>query len=177
MKTKILKSGLIVLFLSFSLSSFPQCNILNKVSPDGSMQYYMEPVNFYWTKSKSLKGCIVTDKENYFLELHPVPFPGKSESKKLKEDLLLELADGSACKLMHYDTRFVMKDDTLMEMLFLIEKGDIDKLLNSEVSKAKIDMKGDEGIRTYAFKLHKLALKEQLSCFLNEDKEEKDKKK
>ena len=46
------------------------------------MQYYMEPVNFYWTNAKSLKGCIVTDKENYFLELHPVPFPEKPEGKK-----------------------------------------------------------------------------------------------
>jgi hypothetical protein len=35
-------------------------------------------------------------------------------------------------------------------------------------------MKGDEGVRTYVFKLHKDALKEQLNCFL---KEEEDKKK
>jgi hypothetical protein len=175
MKSSILKSGLILLFLFFSLYSFPQCKILNRVSPDGSMQYYMEPVNFYWTKAKSLKGCIVTDKENYFLELHPVPFPEKSESKKLKEDLLLELADGKSCKLSHYDTRFT-ENDTVMEMLFLIEKGDIDKLFNSEVNQAILDMKGEEGVRTYAFKLHKQALKEQLSCFLDEGKN-KDKKK
>jgi hypothetical protein len=63
-----------------------------------------------------------------------------------------------------------------MEMLFLIDKGDIDKLLNSEVNQAILDMKGEEGVRTYAFKLHKHALKEQLSCFLDE-KKNKDKKK
>ena len=73
--------------ISLSISAFSQCEILNRVSPDGSMQYYMEPVNFYWTSAKSLKGNIVTDKENYFLELRPVPFPEKPAGKKLKKDL------------------------------------------------------------------------------------------
>ena len=41
-----------------------------------------------WIKAaKSLKGGIVTDKENYFLELHPVPFPEKPKGNKLKKDL------------------------------------------------------------------------------------------
>ncbi len=67
--TANIKKGLSALvFFSVSVSVFPQCEILNRVSPDGSMQYYMEPVNFYWTSAKSLKGSIVTDKENYFLE-------------------------------------------------------------------------------------------------------------
>jgi hypothetical protein len=164
--------GLFCIFGSESL--FAQCEILNRVAPDGSMQYYMEPVNFYWTNAKSLKGCIVTDKENYFLELHPIPFPDKQQGKKLKKDLSLKLADGIIYELKHYDTRYV-QDDTVMEMLYLIEKDEIDSMLKYEVFEARIDMMGDEGVRTYVFKLHKSALKEQLECFLKED--EKDKKK
>lgn len=174
MKTKIIKSALVAIFLSFSLYAFPQCNILNKVSPDGSMQYYMEPVNFYTTKTKSLTGCVVTDMENYFLEMFPVPFPDKSEGKKIKTDLVLKLSDGTVFNLKHYDTRY-LKNDSVMALLYLIGKDDIEKLTQFEVSEAKFDLKGDEGIRTYVFKLHKQALKEQLNCFLNEDEEDKKK--
>jgi hypothetical protein len=174
MKAKITKSILALAFVSLTVSSFSQCKILNRVSPDGSMQYYMEPVNFYWTSAKSLMGCIVTDKESFFLELLPIPFPEKPEGKKLKEDLILKLSDGSSYELKHYDTRYIEKD-TVMEMLFLIDKNDIEKLMNFEVNKAEIDMMGSEGIRTYEFKLHKSALMEQLSCFLKEKEDSKEK--
>jgi len=172
MRTNIKENFLGLVFLSLSVASFPQCEVLNRVSPDGSMQYYMEPVNFYWTQAKSLKGCIVTDRENYFLELHPVPFPEKPAGNKLKKGLVLKLSNDSVINLKHYDTRYVEKD-TVMEMLYLIDKEDMDQLLNSEVTEAKIDMMGDEGIRSYIFKLHKSALKEQLTCFLKEAEDRK----
>ena len=159
--------------LTIPTLSFSQCEIKNRISPDGSMTYYMEPVNFYWTTSKSLSGSIATDKENYFLELFPLPFPEKPAGNKLKDELELKLSNGVTYKLEHYDTRYIQKD-TVMKLLFLIGKDDLDPLLNFEATEARINMMGDEGIRTYVFKLHKSALKEQLDCFL---KEEKDKKK
>jgi hypothetical protein len=161
-------------FFTASLAVFPQCPILNRVSPDGSMQYFMEPVNFYWTAAKSLKGCIVTDKENYFLELLPVPFPEKPEGNKLKKELILKLSNGNTYEFEHYDTRYVEKD-TVMEILFLIDNENMDYLLKYEVVEAKIDMMGSEGIRTYVFKLHKSALQEQLGCFLREEEDRKKK--
>jgi hypothetical protein len=159
---------------SLSNSSFSQCEVLNRVAADGSMQYFMEPVNFYWTNTKSLTGCIVTDKESYFLELRPLPFPEKPDGKKLKKNLMIKLSDEQTYELKHYDTRYD-ENDTVMEMLYLIDKEDIDRLLNFEVLEANIDMLGNEGIRTYVFKLHKSALKEQLACFLNEDEKRKKK--
>jgi len=172
----ILKISVLALgFLSLSIASFPQCEILNRVAPDGSMQYFMEPVNFYWTNSKALSGCIVTDKESYFLELRPVPFPEKPDGKKLKKNLIITLSDGKTYELEHFDTRYV-EEDTVMEMLYLISKDDIDNLQKSEVTETKIDMMGDEGLRTYVFKLHKSALKEQLACFLKDDEKKKKKK-
>jgi hypothetical protein len=174
MENKIAKISLQIWFLFLSVNSFSQCDILNRVSPDGSMWYYMEPVNFYWTKTKSLKGCIVTDRENYFLELQPVPFPQKNEGKKIRNNLALELADRSISELKHYDTRYIM-NDSIMAMLFLIDKKDISRLLKNEVISAKIDLEGDEGIRKYEFKLHKSALKEQLACFLEDEKNGKKK--
>jgi hypothetical protein len=176
MKALIKISILCFVFLYASVNLRAQCEILNRVSPDGSMQYYMQPVNFYWTKAKSLTGCIVTDKENYFLELHPVPVPDKQSGKKLKKDLVLKLSDGIVYELKHYDTRYV-QDDTVMEMLYLIEKDEIDSLLKYEVTEARIDMMGEEGVRTYVFKLHKSALKEQLDCFLKDDEKDKKSKK
>ena len=62
-----------------------------------------------------------------------------------------------------------------MEMLYLINKKDIDNLMNFEVTEADIDMMGNEGIRSYVFKLHKTALKEQLACFFNDEKARKKK--
>jgi len=174
MIAKIKKSLLALAFFSVSVSVFPQCEILNRVSPDGSMQYYMEPVNFYWTSTKSLTGCIVTDRESYFLELRPLPFPEKPDGKKLKKNLMITLSDGKTYELEHFDTRYV-EDDTVMEMLYLINKKDIDNLMNFEVTETDIDMMGNEGIRSYVFKLHKTALKEQLACFFNDEKARKKK--
>lgn len=172
MKAIILKYMFTAGFLTATIATFSQCETLNRVSPDGSMQYFMEPVNFYWTSAKSLRGCIVTDRESYFLELRPVPFPGKPEGNKLKKELILKLSDGNTYALKHFDTRYV-ENDTVMEMLYLIGKEDIDHLLNFEVTEATIDMMGEEGIRTYVFKLHKSALKEQLACFLKETEKKK----
>ncbi len=159
-----MKNLLLALFLSVSFAAFSQCEILNRVSPDGSMQYYIKPVNFYWTSSSSLKGGIVTDKENYFLELEPIPFPAKPAGNKLNKGLEIKLSDGKTYQLDHYDTRYV-QHDTVMKMLYLISKKDMTILQNNEVTEARINM-GAEGIRTYVFKLHKGALKLQLDCFL-----------
>lgn len=174
MKKFIEKIILVFVFLSASIFTFAQCEILNRVSPDGTMQYYMEPVNFYQTDSKSLKGCIVTDRESYYLKLYPVPFPEKPAGNKLKEDLELKLANGSTYKLKHWDTRYV-QNDTVMTMLFYIEKSELDPIMKFEVVEVKIDMKGPEGIRTYQFKLHKSALREQLTCFLKDEADRKKK--
>ena len=172
MKTIITKSLILIGFLSVSLGSFSQCEIKIRLSPDGSMLYYIEPVNFYWTEAKDLKGGIVTDKENYFLGLQPKPYPEKSIGKKLKSDLVLKLSDEKEYQFEHYDTRY-LEGDSIMEMLFFIEKDDMEPLKNFEVIQAKIDMMGEEGVRTYTFKLHKAALKEQLECLLKEEEHKK----
>ena len=174
MKTFHKRTSLLFALMTLSIISFSQCEILNRVSPDESMIYYIKPVNFYWTKTKSLSGSVVTDKESYFLGMYPFPFPEESAGRKLNDELELKMSDGNTYKLKHFDTRYIKKD-TVMEMLFLIGKKDLDKLLNFEVTEAKINMMGEEGFRTYVFKLHKSALKEQLECFLKEEKKKKKK--
>ena len=174
MNILIRKTLFLLGFLTISQYSFPQCEIKNRIYPDGSMIYYIEPVNFYQTKAKSLQGGISTDKENYYLELLPVPFPPKPDGHKLKDDLDVKLSDGKSYTLKHFDTRYIRKD-TVMKMVFLIDKEVLDQFLNFEVIEVKINMMGEEGIRNYVFKLHKEALKEQLACFL-EDKEKKKEK-
>jgi hypothetical protein len=174
MNYRLKYTALLLGLLTVSTHLYSQCEILNRVSADGSMMYYVEPVNFYWTKTKSLTGGIVTDKENYFLELLPIPFPEEPIGNKLKEELELKLSDGNTYRLEHFDTRYIHKD-TVMTILYLIDKKDLDPMTNFEVIEAKINMLGEEGVRSYMFKLHKAALKEQLNCFINDEKEKKNK--
>ena len=174
MKKIIIKGLVLIGFLSFSPAVFPQCEIKNRIYPDGSMLYYIDPVNFYWTESKELKGGVVTDKDNFFLALEPLPFAGKDEGRKYKDDLEMKLANDSVYYLEHFDTRY-MDHDTVMQLLYLIDKENIEAFLNFEAISVKINMGGEEGPRSYFFKLHKKALQEQLACFLSE--EEKHKKK
>jgi hypothetical protein len=167
MKAMFIKCALALGFISASLSVFSQCEILHRLYPDGSMFYYIEPVNFYWTKSKDLKGGIETDLENFYLELQPSPFPGKPGGRKLKDDLDLQLSNDSIYHLEHFDTRY-LDHDTVMQLLYLIDKQKLEDFINFEVVSVKINMTGSEGIRTYVFKLHKSALREQLTCLLKE---------
>jgi hypothetical protein len=154
-------------FLAISLTSFSQCEIFNRVSPDGSMLYYMKPVPLYRTKDKELNGNLLTDKENYFLGLQPIPSPEKSQLKKLKGNLEIKLSNGKLCHLKSFDTRY-LENDTIMELLYLIDKRDMDDMLKFEILQVKIDLKGKEGFRTYNLKLNKATIQEQLACFLKQ---------
>jgi hypothetical protein len=170
-----MKNIILLSFLALSISSFSQCDIHNRLLPDGTMHYFMEPQVFYFTQAKELKGGIITDKENYFIAMQPVPFPEKSQGKKLKENLEIKLSNDKIYSLPHFDTQY-MDHDSTMQLLYLIDMKDVDDFLNFETIQVKIDMKGTEGIRTYVFKLHKKAIQEQLDCFLNEEKNKEKKK-
>lgn len=174
MKAIIIKCVFAIGFLSVSISALPQCEILHRIYPDETMLYYIEPVNFYWTKSKSLKGGVVTDKENYYLELQPIPVPEKSHGKKLKDDLELRLSNDSVYRLKHFDTHYT-EHDTVVQLLYLMDRKDLEDFLKFEAISVKINMQGAEGTRTYVFKLHKSAIQEQLACFLKEKHNKKKK--
>jgi hypothetical protein len=176
MKTIIITGFLAIGFLSLSIPVRSQCEIHNRIYSDGTMHYNIEPVNFYWTQSKSLKGGVVTDKENYYLQLQPSPFPEKSQGKKLKDELELKLSNDSVYRLEHFDTRY-LDHDTVMQLLYFIDKKKLADFLNLEVVSVKINMQGTEGIRTYVIKLHKSAIREQLDCFLKEQENKQQKKK
>jgi hypothetical protein len=167
-----MKNNLIFIFLAFTVPSFSQCDVSNRLFPDGTIYYFMEPAVFYYTKSKELKGGLVTDKENYFLALQPFPFPEKPQGRKLKEELELKLSNNRVYRLQFYDTQY-MNNDSIMQLLYIINKSDVNDFLNFEAIETKIDMKGTERIRTYTFKLHKDAIQEQLNCFMKREEDEK----
>lgn len=160
----IKKAMIVFSLLWFAVPAFTQCDILSRVYPDGSLLFSMEPVKFFWTDAKELYGNVVTDKENYFLSLRPVPFPAKSEGRKLKDNLELTLANEKFIELSHYDTQY-MKGDSIMEILYLLDKKDIDSAHDNEAKSVRIYMGAEEGYRTYVFKLHKTAFQNQLECF------------
>ena len=162
--------NLTIVFLLVLLSSevFAQCDVKNKVLADGTMVYYFEPSDFYVTKSKSLKINIVTDKEHYFVALQLLPFPPKNDGKKIKDDLIIHLANKKEYKLTHYDTQY-RQNDSIMQVLYLIDDKDLDDFSKFESLVAKINMKGTEFVRDYTFKLHKDAILKQLTCFLKKE--------
>lgn len=165
-----MKKIFLIISVIISVESFAQCDIKNRILADGSMVYYFDPAVFYTTKSKSLKINIVTDKENYFVALQPIPFPEKKVGKKITDDLTIRLANNQEYKLTHYDTQYI-QNDSIMQVLYMIDNKDIDAFSKFEAIVATINMKGTEFIRDYNFKLHKDEIMKQLACFLK--KEEK----
>lgn len=167
-----MKNLFFLLLIALTQPSYSQCDIIHKISPDGTMFFYILPVTFYYTADKSLKGGLVTDKENYYVALQPSPFPEKSIVKKMKDDLELKLGNTKAYTLQYFDTKYLRNDSTL-QLLYAIDKNDLDDFLNFEAIEAKINMMGTEGPRSYIFKLHKNALQEQLACFLKKEEDKK----
>lgn len=158
----------IVFLLAFIFTkAFAQCEIKNRVLADGTMMYYFDPADFYITKSKSLKINIVTDKEHFFIALQPFPFPPKEVGKKIKDDLIIHLANKQQYKLTHYDTQY-RHNDSIMQVLYLMDDKDIEAFSQFEATVAEINMQGTEFVRDYTFKLHKNAIVKQLNCFLKE---------
>lgn len=159
----------VLVFLVLNSSKIiAQCDIKNRMLADGTMVYYFDPAVFYTTKSKSLKINIVTDKEHYFVSLQPTPFPSKKVGKKIKDDLVIHLADNKVYKLAHYDTQY-RHNDSIMQVLYLIDDKDIESFSKFEATVAEIRMEGTEFVRDYTFKLHKDAIMKQLSCFLKKE--------
>ncbi|MTH17445.1 hypothetical protein [Flavobacterium sp. LC2016-01] len=158
----------VVLFFLVNTKAVAQCNIKNRILADGSMVYYFDPEVFYTTNSKSLKINIVTDKEHYFIALQPTPFPSKKEGKKIKDDLIMHLADNKTYTLKHYDTQYI-KNDSIMQVLYLIDDKDLDSFSKFEAVSAEIRMEGTDFVREFNFKLHKRAIIRQLDCFLKEE--------
>ncbi|WP_281231835.1 hypothetical protein [Flavobacterium gelatinilyticum] len=155
-------------FVSFNANVLAQCEIKNKIQADGSMVYFFDPAVFYTTKSKSLKINILTDKEHYFIALQPTPFPNRKEGKKIKDDLIIILADNNTYTLSHYDTEY-RNNDSIMQVLYLMDKKDVEAFSNYEAKTARINMQGTEFVRDYNFKLRKGAIMEQLKCFRKEE--------
>ena len=163
-------SFLVIILLVISSKILAQCDVKNKLLADGTMVYYFDPAVFYTTKLKSLKINIVTDKEHYFIALQPTPFPSKKEGKKINDDLIVHLADQKSYKLSHYDTQY-MRNDSIMQVLYLMDDKDVEAFSKFEAVVAEINMKGTEFVRDYKFKLHKDAIIEQLNCFLKKEEE------
>ncbi|MEN2415152.1 hypothetical protein [Flavobacterium mesophilum] len=165
---RMISYTVLIFFVLISFKITAQCDVKNKVLADGTMMYYFEPAVFYTTNSKSLKINIVTDKEHYFIALQPTPFPSKKEGKKIKDDLIMHLADNKIYKLAHYDTQYI-HNDSIMQVLYLIDKNDVNSFSQFDAVTAEINMQGTEFIRSYNFKLHKDAIREQLECFLKKE--------
>jgi hypothetical protein len=152
-------------FLIPTLNGMSQCNVTSRVYPDGSLVYSTPAEVFYENNDLSLKACILTDKEYYFLCIYPTPYPNISLIKQIKDDATLTLANQKSYILKHHNTRFI-ESDSLLEIVYAIKKTDIEDLRLNEAEKITLDMLDTTGHRTYIFKLHKKLIMEQLNCFI-----------
>ena len=159
----------LLLSLMSSSSALAQCEISNRVTPDGSMYYFVKPLQFYSTADRQLKGGVVTDNENYFILLSPLPFPPKPDGSNLKSDIQMKLANHQVYTLKHFDSRYA-QSDTLFEMIYLIDKKYLDDFQHNDVDEVTMNMGKAEPARVYEFKLHKAAIREQLSCLKNRER-------
>jgi hypothetical protein len=139
-----------------------QCNIQSKLYADGTMYYFIEPLVFYQTNEQKLQGGVGTDKENYFIMLYPYPFPPRPDGLKLKTDASITLSNQKTYTLSYYDAQY-SPQDSVLKMLYMIDKKNIDDLSQFDVDHIIINM-GKEGERIYNFRLHKAAIHEQLKC-------------
>jgi len=80
----------------------------------------------------------------------------------------MHLANNKIYKLAYYDTQYI-KNDSIMQVLYLIDDKDLDSFSKFEALVAEIKMEGTEFVRDYNFKLHKRAIIRQLACFLKEE--------
>jgi len=162
-------------FLSLAFTLFlclesvgQDCNIKNKMRPDGSIYYFMDPVLFFNTTENQIYGGVVTDKESYFLTLTPRPFPPKSKGNKLNKDLFITLSNQKEFKLDHFDSQYI--DDTTLVIFYLIGKDALPEFRDQDIESVKLDLGTDKGVQTYQFRLHKSALKQQLVCLSDQKK-------
>ena len=155
---------------AFSPASAQDCPVKNRVGPDGSMYYYIDPLLVYRTSEDSLFGGVVTDKENYYLSLAPFPFPQKSKEIKLsKKNLDIFFADNKRLELEYFDSRYTENDSVLLRLYF-IKKNQLDDFRNHEIESVQMELIPNGSAHTYDFKLHKNAVKEQLACFFGQRK-------
>ena len=145
--------------------TYAQCDIQNKIYADGTMYHFVTPVTFYFDSNKKLEAGIITDNENYFIALAPRPFPPRSESKKLKKDILLTLSNRKEYTLRFYDIEYA-PGDTSMKLTYRFDNKDIPDMMKLDAVKIVIDL-GKGGDKTYMIRHRKALLREQLTCLYN----------
>ncbi|HQQ95147.1 MAG TPA: hypothetical protein PLQ93_11375 [Bacteroidia bacterium] len=143
-----------------------QCEIINRIFPDQTMYYYIEPELFFQNSKSKLRGNIITDKNNYFLQLLPEPFPPKEEKIKLSKKLKVKLAQDSLIELEFFDQRY-RRTDSSLALMYLIPNKLLAAFSEKEIEWVDLDMNEEKGPRHYQFVLHKAALREQLNCLMN----------
>lgn len=159
-----MKHFICLLFLFFLQGSIrAQCEVKNRVFPDQTMYYYVEPVVFYQTEKNRLRGNIITDKENYFLQFMPEPFPPKSENKKFKSPAVVHLSSGTTYTLEYYDYRYRRTDSTLA-LMFLLPKKQLSEFKDNDIVWVNLDVEDEKGPRHYVFVMHKAVIREQMEC-------------
>lgn len=157
----------LTVMLGLQLGLKAQCEVKNKVFPDQTMYFFVDPVVFFQTDKNLLKGNLITDKENYFLQFMPVPFPPKSENKKFKTPAVVHLASGTTYTLEYYDYRY-RRTDSSLALMFLLPKKQMDDFRNNDIVWVDLDLDDEKGPRHYIFVMHKAVVREQLECLERE---------
>jgi len=161
MRYKFILSVAMAFFLiGSSFSQSKDCDIKNLLHADGTMYYYLTMDTFYFAKTKSLMGGMITDKENFFLTLQPKPAPAKIQKLKDYKPLTVRLANDTTYTLDFFDARFV--NDSVYVVMYMLDLKKQRAFLTQEVESLTMDT--PLGSETFDFILHKGAMIHQLDC-------------
>ncbi len=151
----------LLLLLASAGLAVAQCDVRQRIMPDGSMYSYVAPVLLYQTSERMLQGGVMTDGENYFLELRVTP---KLASKPDKANLTLRLSNRQSYKLDMFDMRTSANDSSLV-MTFLLPKNKVEDFAKNEVDRVEIiyDQQSSTD-NVYTLKLHRALIREHLAC-------------
>ncbi len=152
--------ALLIFIASVSFAS-AQCDVRQRVMADGSLYNYVAPVMLYQTATRTLQGGVMTDGENYFLELRVTP---KLVPMPDKVALTLTLTNDEKYTLDMFDRRSSANDSSLVTT-FLMAKDKIEDFSTNEIN--TVDMmydKQDSTYNVYTLKLHRALIKEHLEC-------------
>ena len=84
------------------------------------MHYYVNPVLFYVSATRTPTGVVVTDNKNYYIMLIPHLFPKKLAGLKIHSSMSARLANNELHLLKNYDSHSTSNDAIFLKA-FLID--------------------------------------------------------
>lgn len=144
-----------------------QCEIQNRINPDGTMFFFAEPTLIWGRQPASLRTSVVTDKEHYFIAFEPDSFPPDPKGFQLKYHALVELSNHKEHELEFFFSLYrKFKEDTVSRfvVIFTIPKELMGEFIDHDLQVVKIKPEEEEKFREFRITHNKGVIRKQIQC-------------